>query len=438
MDRLLAYSHTIVPSLSSFSDCSERKDQSCDQQLVTHSRSEESLSVALPADLSVETPPISLWPPLPSPQNSSSQMLSHFPGDPPSHFPFYEMNPMLRGPIFVFGPHDESAGSQSQSQKKKKKYCIVFRASWYLATVPFWCGFILWSPSPCLAPIGGERVSTSEKRSINASNSFNSVSTLVIESADLVTALSGLNLSNGAMVEENHLPPQIEQDVDDHQNYLFNLQSGHANATQHPYMKKSESGSFHRPFGDQSLKVSYLDSSRSNGAGLDLSNPSPNKSYVKGSPASTLNSKGSLPSHYQHMDSANSSYLNYGLGGYSINTVMPSMMASNLPPLYENVAAASAMAVHGLDSRVLGGGLPSGSFLSPTASESQNLNRIGNQMAGNALQAPLVDPMYLQYLRTGPEGIVHYRTDSESDTEEIAYSTEFTRENPNEDKYISS
>ncbi|XP_057959881.1 uncharacterized protein LOC131152172 isoform X3 [Malania oleifera] len=88
-----------------------------DQQLSSQSRAEESLSVSLPADLSVETPPISLWPPLPSPQNSSSQMLSHFPGGPPSHFPFYDMNPMLGGPIFAFGPHEESAGTQSQAQK---------------------------------------------------------------------------------------------------------------------------------------------------------------------------------------------------------------------------------------------------------------------------------------------------------------------------------
>uniref|UniRef100_A0A2N9H8U9 BAT2 N-terminal domain-containing protein n=1 Tax=Fagus sylvatica TaxID=28930 RepID=A0A2N9H8U9_FAGSY len=89
-----------------------------EQQLASQSRAEESLSVALPADLSVETPPISLWPPLPSPQNSSSQMLSHFPGGPPSHFPFYEMNHMLGGPIFAFGPHDEaSSTTQSQSQK---------------------------------------------------------------------------------------------------------------------------------------------------------------------------------------------------------------------------------------------------------------------------------------------------------------------------------
>ncbi|KAJ4829605.1 hypothetical protein Tsubulata_014270 [Turnera subulata] len=93
-------------------------DASGDQQLASQTKAEESLSVALPADLSVETPPISLWAPLQSPQNSSSQMISHVPGGPPSHFPFYEMNPMVGGPILTtFGPHDESASAQSQSQK---------------------------------------------------------------------------------------------------------------------------------------------------------------------------------------------------------------------------------------------------------------------------------------------------------------------------------
>ncbi|KAH1072944.1 hypothetical protein J1N35_025272 [Gossypium stocksii] len=87
------------------------------QKLASQSKAEESLSVSLPADLSVENPPISLWPPLPSPQNSSSQMISHFPGGPPSHFPFYDMNPMMGGPIFAFGPHEESSSTQSQSQK---------------------------------------------------------------------------------------------------------------------------------------------------------------------------------------------------------------------------------------------------------------------------------------------------------------------------------
>lgn len=89
-----------------------------DQHLARQSQGEELLSVSLPADLSVETTPISsLWPPLPSPQGSSSQMLSHFPAGPPSHFPFYEMNQLLGGPIFAFNPHEESSGSQSHPPK---------------------------------------------------------------------------------------------------------------------------------------------------------------------------------------------------------------------------------------------------------------------------------------------------------------------------------
>ncbi|KAK6116240.1 hypothetical protein DH2020_050036 [Rehmannia glutinosa] len=36
---------------------------------------------------------------------------------PHSHFPFYEMNPLLGGPIFAFSPHDESSGTQSQPPK---------------------------------------------------------------------------------------------------------------------------------------------------------------------------------------------------------------------------------------------------------------------------------------------------------------------------------
>ncbi|XP_071710707.1 uncharacterized protein [Rutidosis leptorrhynchoides] len=91
-----------------------------DQQSGSQSKPEESLSVSLPADLSVETLPISLWPPLPSPQGSSNPMLSHFHGAHPSHFPFYEMNhhhPMMSGPVFAYGPHDESRGTQSQPQK---------------------------------------------------------------------------------------------------------------------------------------------------------------------------------------------------------------------------------------------------------------------------------------------------------------------------------
>ncbi|KAK6234890.1 hypothetical protein SCA6_010227 [Theobroma cacao] len=265
------------------------------------------------------------------------------------------------------------------------------------------------APSPCLTPIGGGRVGNSEKRSINNPSTFGGVTSGVNESADLVAALSGMSLSsNGIIDEDNQLPSQIEQDVENHQNYLFGLQDGQNHIKQQAYLKKSESGHLHMP------------SAKSNGGRSDLKNPSlladrqaelqksavpSNNSYMKGSPTSTLNGGGSLPAQYQHGDGMNSSFPNYGLSGYSLNPAVASMMASqlgtgNLPPLFENVAAASPMAVPGMDSRVLGGGLGSGQNISNAASESHNLGRVGSQIAGNALQAPFVDPMYLQYLRT--------------------------------------
>nr|CAD1838069.1 unnamed protein product [Ananas comosus var. bracteatus] len=85
------------------------------QNLSVQSSGEESLTVALPADLSVDTPSLSFWPPLSSP-HSSGPIISQFPGAPPSHFPCFEMNPMIGGRVFTIGPHDESSGPQAQSQ----------------------------------------------------------------------------------------------------------------------------------------------------------------------------------------------------------------------------------------------------------------------------------------------------------------------------------
>lgn len=90
------------------------KGVSGSEEVTGQSAAEDSLAVSLPADLSVDTPSLPLWPPLPSPQSSSGPMLSHFP--PPSHFPCFEMNPMLGAPIFAFGPQDESTGTQAQPQ----------------------------------------------------------------------------------------------------------------------------------------------------------------------------------------------------------------------------------------------------------------------------------------------------------------------------------
>ncbi|KAG8495029.1 hypothetical protein CXB51_012688 [Gossypium anomalum] len=244
------------------------------------------------------------------------------------------------------------------------------------------------APSPCLTPIGGGRVGNSDKRNINSPSTFGGVSSGVSESADLVVALSGMTLSsNGAPDEDNRLPSQTEQDAENSQNYLFSLQDGQNYIKQQAYLKKSESGHLDMPSAKNNRRAEFQKSAASS-----------NNSYLKGSPTSTLNGGGSLPAQYLHGDGAKSSIPNYGISGFSLNPGLASMMASQLGT--GNLPAASTIPVPGMDSRVFGGGLGSGQNISSAASESLNLGRVGSQIAGNALQAPFVDPMYLQYLRT--------------------------------------
>ncbi|XP_030504152.2 pumilio homolog 2 [Cannabis sativa] len=299
----------------------------------------------------------------------------------------------------------------SKGQQSSYSYAAALGASLSRSTTPD-PQLVARAPSPCLTPIGGGRTSVSEKRGITSPNSFNGVSSNTNESADLVAALSGMNLStNGVMDDENHFSSHMRQDVDSHQNYLFGLQGGENHNGQHPYLKKSESGQMHMSSNQQSAKSLYSDLGKSNGSGSDMRKPidlhksASSNSYLKGSPTSTLNGGGGLHAPYQQLDGTNPSFSSYGLGGYSMNPALASMMASqlgsgNVPPFYDNGAVASAVQSPVMDSRVLGGGLTSGQNLAAAASDSHNLGRMGSPMGGGALQSPFVDPMYLQYMRT--------------------------------------
>ncbi|KAK1270670.1 hypothetical protein QJS04_geneDACA007760 [Acorus gramineus] len=237
------------------------------------------------------------------------------------------------------------------------------------------------APSPCLPPVG-TRINSTDRKINNGPN----MSSGMNEPTDLVAAaLSGMSLSGTAMIDEkNHRQSQLHREIDDHKNFLFNLQGGQNNIKQHPHLNRSESGNLRIP------KSSYSDMGKSNGGMVDPNNSS--NPYMKSSSSAT--SPGGSPANYQNMDGINAAFTNYGLGGYSVNPNLSSMMANqigtgNLPPLFENAAAASAM----------GGGFPSGSNLS-SLSEYQNLNSVGNQTAASALQMPFMDPLSIQYMRT--------------------------------------
>lgn len=264
------------------------------------------------------------------------------------------------------------------------------------------------APSPRIPTAGGGRATPIDRRSVNGQNSFNGVPPNLGESDDLVTALSGMNLSSGVMDEEKHARSQIQHEIDNH--HLFNMQNDQNHTSQKSYLNKSDSGHLHSHSFSQSAKGSYQNINKSSGVGMDLNSSSlmPDEqefnktavssanSFFRGPSTQNHNGRGSSSSHYHNVDNSNSTYPNYGLSGYAVSPTSPSMIGSpmgsgTLPPLFENAAAASAMG--GLDSGAFGGGLALGPSMMAVAAELQNVGRVGNHV-------PLVDPLYLQYLRS--------------------------------------
>lgn len=233
--------------------------------------------------------------------------------------------------------------------------------------------FVAKSPSPRIPPGGGGRVSTLDKRTANALRSSDDVPQDMNVPLDLAAALSGMSLSINSIVDDGkHSASQI------HHENIYHMHNDQ-NPTKHrSLVNKPESMQFHKS------AVPSVDS------------------YLKGPSTPALNGGGNSPSHYPSIDSPNSSFSSYALGGAAVNPASPSMLGNQLgggsmSPLFDNIAAARAV---GVDSRAVGGGLTLGPNLLAAAAELQNLNRIGNQNSGSDIQMSMMDPVYLQYLRS--------------------------------------
>ncbi|XP_015698639.1 pumilio homolog 1-like isoform X2 [Oryza brachyantha] len=271
-------------------------------------------------------------------------------------------------------------------------------------------------PSPGLPPVG-VRINSNEKK-LNCSSSFNTASSKAADPDDILAALSNLNMSkDGTLSDSNSISqPKFQREISDHQNISLDPKAVQVNKNQHSLMLEADSDYLGIPPISQPSNPSFADINK-NVAGLanirnsnntrvdghtEMQRPSTlsARSYHK-SPSSSNASPGGSPAQHQNLDSINSAFLNYGLGGYPLSPGLPSMMmncmgSSNMPPLFENAAAASAIASLGSDSRNIGSNILSSPTLS--LSDVQNLGRTGNQTA-TGLLSPLSDPFYVQYLK---------------------------------------
>ncbi|KAI4390140.1 hypothetical protein MLD38_002283 [Melastoma candidum] len=273
------------------------------------------------------------------------------------------------------------------------------------------------APSPCPTPIGAGRVGTAEKRQVAAPIAFSVVSGSADDSADVVAALSALNLPKDSINnEERRVQRQIEQSVENHHDSFYGIH-GDENHDLSAYITKTESGG-HIDVAPYLSDVKYIDVGK-NGVqrsdfrkpnfiidGQDehqISPPATRSAYLKGLPTSILNGVAGYPSKYQHLEGSASSSPNSRLNGFSIDHPLASMMVGqvgtgSLPPFYENAASASALGIPGLDTLMLGGGITG------TGSGANVVNRITN----NPGEAPFMDPLYMQYLTASDYASAHF------------------------------
>eukprot|EP01018_Ginkgo_biloba_P012627 Gb_30039 [translate_table: standard] len=267
------------------------------------------------------------------------------------------------------------------------------------------------------------RFGVTDKQNIVNHDPFNAFST---ESAELVSALSGLNLSPN-VEEHGHVKSQLQQEKIESQNHIFHHQSSQNPNPQHSHLGKSQAELAQPPVLTQAVQQSYAGLNQSSRGQTDIHMPSiTSQDQVEGihlyqqsasltpnlyaavsvaSAAGVSNVEGSN-GHYQNPHLSNACAPNFGISGYPVNSMLsPSMMASypapgNLPPTFDNVAAAAAIAAASMDSRTVPSSLPGGT--SGGNVDLQNFYRLNAQM-GAGLQMPIMDPLYIQYLQRTAE-----------------------------------
>ncbi|CAI9092501.1 OLC1v1027756C1 [Oldenlandia corymbosa var. corymbosa] len=258
---------------------------------------------------------------------------------------------------------------QNVDSSASQSYASALGASLSRSTTPD-PQLIAKTPSPRIPPVGGGRVSSLDKRNLNALKSSTDALSNIDVPTELASAFSGMNLAANPMLHDGkHLASQARHEK------LYSLENDQ-NSVNHRSLSNSPGS---RQFHKSSLPC------------VD--------SYFKGPSILTNNRGVSSPSQYPSIDSPNSSLSNYGFSG-AMNTGSPTtgnqFGGGNLSPLLDDIAAARAM---GIDSRTMAGGLTLGPNLLAAAAELQNLSRFGNQNSASGLQMPL-DPLYLQYMRS--------------------------------------
>lgn len=269
------------------------------------------------------------------------------------------------------------------------------------------------SVSPCPPMVGG-RFGLADKQNITFTDTYNVVSSSINETEELSAALSHLNISPNSTVgmKENH------QNME-HQNHPVHLKSPQTEKQHHSKIEDQETRAefvqtpvFTEPFlesnvgpdqdnrGIEDLKLPSDSSvSQFEGTPMQQGSGSFTPNFYAAAAGRTSDFKGST-GHYQNAHLTNTCIPNYGMSGYPINPVFPSMAGSYIDPntvadSFDDVATATAVGATSMDSRTAMNGVRG---RSGSTADLHNLYKLNGQVR-NGLQMPLFNPINIQYIQ---------------------------------------
>ncbi|XWS07986.1 hypothetical protein CRYUN_Cryun41cG0038100 [Craigia yunnanensis] len=232
------------------------------------------------------------------------------------------------------------------------------------------------SPGSGLPPVGS-KVGHIEKKNIIGSNVQNGHSSAVPELTEIAATLSGLTLTKTRHADENsHMRSHLQADLDNQQDFSFNMPNGHNQSVQQQFIDKSSAEKL-------SFSTNYIDLAREKGIA-----PNINASKISSNGQASVPKRTSLSADlYAKVNPTGLGSLEGSNVGHPSVNITNTDFIGHLPGAYSvNQKLNSATKNH----------LNAGSSLTGSG-DRQSLNRAGNQ--GSDLLSPLMDPRYIQYLQ---------------------------------------
>lgn len=243
----------------------------------------------------------------------------------------------------------------------------------------------------------------SEKQSIVNHDSFNRYSA---ESTELAAALSSLSVaSNGTSFTEDlkHVKSQIDQESLKTQDHSYRHQSVNQH-THNSHIAKPQAELVKPPILTESHHHSYSAQNQSNKGLVDVNMPSLTSASLTPNLYSVVSTAGVSNGESGQYQNPLSCFPNFGLSAYPVNPMLLSPMMTNysvtgnLPPMYDNVTAAAALAAASMESRATAGSL------SGVASEGNlDLQNLYRGQMGPGYQMPIMDALHMQHLQRTSE-----------------------------------